>query len=305
MKQNISIKLAFISQISVFAMLILWIFFQISAQANLDFLIVFALILSVFPIMLLFEIYKKSQKDDESIFESSKSFNCDEVLRNVAHQWRQPLNVIVMIIQSFETKANLNKLSKEFIQKQVEEALNLANAMSQTIDDFRFLYSPNKPKRQFQISNSINDAIKLTKFFMDKNQIELKIDIKKDPIITSYKGELTQVLVGILNNAIDALCKTEGYKFIEISLNLNKFIEISITDNAGGIDESIANKIYEPYFTTKHQSIGTGIGLYMCRQIVTKHLKGKIETKNVILKRDDKEYKCARFLLEIPTGSGV
>ena len=206
-----------------------------------------------------------------------------------------------MIIQSFETKLEKNKLTPEFVKSQVNEAMILANGMSQTLEDFRSFYSPTKAKKTFTLNEVINDAIRLTKYLLQKKEIELIFDKNQEITIYSFKNELLQVLINIINNAKDAINEKEDVKLIWIKLTkLDDFAKIEIMDNGGGIDAIIIDKIFEPYFTTKHKSLGTGIGLYMSKNIVEKHLKGNLYVKNVILERNKKEYKCANFIIDLP-----
>ena len=206
-----------------------------------------------------------------------------------------------MIIQSFETKLEKNKLTPEFVKNQVNEAMILANGMSQTLEDFRSFYSPTKAKKTFTLNEVINDAIRLTKYLLQKKEIELIFDKSQEITIYSFKNELLQVLINIINNAKDAIDEKEDIKFIWIKLTkLGGFARVEIIDNGGGIDAIIIDKIFEPYFTTKHKSLGTGIGLYMSKNIVEKHLKGNLYVKNVILGRSKKEYKCANFIIDLP-----
>ena len=242
-----------------------------------------------------------SRKKDQTIFLQCKNASLGEMLENVSHQWRQPLGAISMIIQSFETKLEKNKLTPEFVKSQVNEAMILANGMSQTLEDFRSFYSPTKAKKTFTLNEVINDAIRLTKYLLQKKEIELIFDKSQEITIYSFKNELLQVLINIINNAKDAIDEKEDIKFIWIKLTkLDGFARVEIIDNGGGIDAIIIDKIFEPYFTTKHKSLGTGIGLYMSKNIVEKHLKGNLYVKNVILGRSKKEYKCANFIIDLP-----
>lgn len=113
----------------------------------------------------------ESKRKDQLIFQKSKMEEIGEMMQNVSHQWRQPLNAIMMIIQSFETKFSVNKLTSEFVQNQVESAMNLANAMSKTLDDFKNFYSPDRAKTKFWVNEVIDQALEFTKFFLEKEQI--------------------------------------------------------------------------------------------------------------------------------------
>ncbi|CZE46802.1 ATP-binding protein [Campylobacter geochelonis] len=242
-----------------------------------------------------------SRQKDKTIFVQSRAASLGEMLENVSHQWRQPLGAISMIIQSFETKLNKNKLTPEFVKSQVTEALILSNSMSKTLEDFKNFYSPTREKVEFSVSQVLKDAIRLTRYMLDKASIKLSLEVREDSVINSYKNEIMQTFINIINNAKDAMKSEQEDKFILIEVFKDEeFALVEITDNAGGVDEMIIDKIFDPYFTTKHQSVGTGVGLYMGKNIIEKHVQGQIDVKNVILKKDNVQYKCAKFIIKIP-----
>lgn len=242
-----------------------------------------------------------SRQKDKTILAQARMASLSEMLENVAHQWRQPLGSISMIIQSFETKALKGKLSNEFIESQVKEGLFLTNSMSKTLSDFQNFFSPNKAKETFSLNKAINSALKITKIGLNKKNISVEFNQDRDFAIYCYKNELIQIIINIINNAKDAINENNKYKFIIIqAYEENNMTIIDITDNGGGIDDEIIDKIFDPYFTTKHKSAGTGIGLYMSKNIVEKHIKGELSIKNVIISKFDKDFVCAKFSIKIP-----
>jgi signal transduction histidine kinase len=157
--------------------------------------------------------------------------------------------------------------------------------MSQTIDDFRNFYKPSKEKKLFNIKESIIQSSKIVNASLEKYGIKFEI-FGEDLQLDSYENEFEQVVVNILNNAIDAkIVKSNSEKFdARIEINIfkeNDNIVISIFNNCGNIDEQIIERIFEPYFTTKFENQGTGIGLYMTKVIVEKNMNGKIQAKNL------------------------
>jgi len=246
---------------------------------------------------------ENSRKKDQIMFAQAKLASLGEMLQNIAHQWRQPLGALTMIIQSFQSKFLSGKLTEEFIDSRVEDGSILAKSMSETLEDFRTFFDPNKSHKNFSIKKVINKSIDLTKYQLEKEGIEVLCNIEEDISIYGFENELTHVILNLINNSKDALCenKIDKKKIKIIVKPTNKNIVINIIDNAGGIKSDIIAKVFDPYFTTKHKSIGTGIGLYMSKQMVEKHMNGKITCKNMQHKMDTNELKdCAMFTIEIP-----
>jgi len=248
---------------------------------------------------------ESSRKKDQVMFQQAKLASLGEMLQNIAHQWRQPLGALMMIIQGFETKFIAGKLDGEFIESRVNDAMLLAQNMSDTLEDFRTFFHPHKIHRRFDLESAIQKAVDLTKYQLSKEKISIALEQTEEISIYGYENELTHILLNIINNAKDALIQSEKmHKSIRIySKKTDTHAIISIIDNAGGIKDAIIGKIFEPYFTTKHKSVGTGIGLYMSKQIVEKHMGGKISCKNIQHKmgnRDGTLEQCVMFIIEIP-----
>ncbi len=231
------------------------------------------------------EELKKNREKDRLLIQQSKLASMGEMLGNIAHQWRQPLNNVSLILQFLRD----NYKNKEFKQEQLDKFILKANKhieyMSETIDDFRNFYKPSKKQVKFSIKGCIK-----TLLYMVKNQYEaegIKIEFEcEDIIIKNYENELKQAILNILNNAKDAiLIKKEKEKFEPIITISTKKIEgklqIEISNNANNIKDDIIERIFEPYFTTKFERQGTGIGLYMTKSIIETNMKGKIEVKNI------------------------
>ena len=246
----------------------------------------------------------QNRKKDIIMFQQARLASLGEMLNNIAHQWRQPLGSITMIVQSFQTKLLLGKLTPDFVDEKVKDALFLANNMSNTLDDFKNFFSPNKIKSKFSIKNCIEHSIELSKYLLLRENIKVELTIKKDVEINSFYNELSHVFLNIITNAKDALCSNVNKNDRIIKIIVNKFennLVVNIVDNAGGIPQEVLPKIFEPYYTTKYKSAGTGIGLYMSKQIIEKHMEGQLSCKNIRHKiKDERVFDCTLFTIKIP-----
>jgi len=246
------------------------------------------------------EIKLNTQKE-RIFFEQSKMASMGEMIGNIAHQWRQPLSLISTVSSGLKFKYEMNMFNEDEYVKSLDKILDSTTYLSNTIDDFRNFFKTDKEIVEFDINLLVNKAINLMGNSFSTNNIHLQLDVQNN-LIKGYENELLQALLNILNNAKDALKDKETNKLISISTNINKDnIIIQIQDSAGGVPKNIINKIYEPYFTTKHQSQGTGIGLYMTKEIVVNHMQGIIEVKNTEIIYKETKLNGALFTITIPT----
>ena len=247
---------------------------------------------------------ENSRKRDNIMFQQARLASLGEMLQNIAHQWRQPLGSLMMIIQSFESKFHAGKLNETFISSRVSDAQLLSKNMSETLEDFRTFFNPNRAKKAFNIKEVIQKAIDLSKYQLEKEEILLSLRMKEDLEVFGFKNELIHVLLNLINNSKDVLAtKTQLSKRIIyiIAKQTKEAIFIRVIDNGGGIKSDIITKVFDPYFTTKHKSVGTGIGLYMSKQMVEKHMHGNISAKNIRHKLGTNAFfACTMFTIAIP-----
>ncbi|XPV69556.1 MAG: bacteriohemerythrin [Halarcobacter sp.] len=223
-----------------------------------------------------------------------------EMIGNIAHQWRQPLSVITTSASGIKLESEFGEITKEYINETVEIIMKQSNYLSNTIDNFRNFIKGENIIQEVFLKDVIEISLNLIAPSLKHNYINLILDIEDDGKIFGNKNELSEAFINILNNAKDALkqnIKKENDRLIFIStkkLDSNK-IQLSICDSGQGISEDIIDKIFDPYFTTKHQYQGTGLGLSMSQNIIDERHKGKIVVFNKQYKYNKKEYKGACF----------
>jgi len=228
---------------------------------------------------------KKNRDKDRILIQQSKLASMGEMIGNIAHQWRQPLNNVSLILQFLKDNYKNEAVSSEKLEKFMDRANTHIEYMSETIDDFRNFYKPSKVQNEFVVKECIDTLLHMVKHQYDSENIKIEFE-SDDIVITNYENELKQSILNILNNAKDALVsKKENVNFdalINISVKQsNDTIQIEIINNGDNIKADILDRIFEPYFTTKFEHQGTGIGLYMTKSIIETNMKGRIEVENI------------------------
>ncbi len=234
---------------------------------------------------------EKNREKDRIMFQQARFAAMGEMIANIAHQWRQPLSELGILL--FKLKNAFKNRDEEEFERDYARFKTVISRMSKTIDDFRDFFKPSKEKEEFCIEDTIAEAIFIIKETLKSHNIKINFNNKQCIIIKGYPNELLQVILNIINNAKDVLIsKDQKVKKIDIKVSkIKDKIQITICDNGGGIKEEIMDKIFDPYFTTKHNKQGTGIGLYMSKKIVEQN-GGLI---NVINKKDG-----ACFIIKLP-----
>ena len=231
----------------------------------------------------------------------SKLASMGEMIGNIAHQWRQPLSLISTIASGIKVQMEFKQFDEKELIPDMDNIIKQTTYLSNTIDDFRNFIKNSNEKGEIQISNIIKKTLSILNPSIVNHNITMILNTNDDIRIDGYENQLIQALINILNNSKDALKENlqnneEKLIFIETK-NINNSLTLKIKDNAGGIPENIINKIFEPYFTTKHKSIGTGIGLSIAYQIITKHHDAHIFASNDTYEYNHKTYTGACFTI--------
>ncbi len=250
-----------------------------------DYIVQFIILVEIlcFSFILAYKIklIEQEKKEQEKILvQQNKLASMGEMISMIAHQWRQPLSEINGTVLSMDIDYRKGQLSTTKFNTYLDSIETTTAYMSNTINDFMDFFKHNKSLEQLDISDIIHTTLNLLSI---KNSHQINIEYKNSEkiIFEGYKSELIQALLIVLNNAIDATLLTDRRPKITISTTKNRHtLTISIQDNGCGIDKSILDKIYDPYFTTKHQSKGTGLGLYILKMIIEQRMKGKVEIKS-------------------------
>lgn len=243
-----------------------------------------------------------STEQDKKLLQKEVMLAQSNLLEKIAHHWRQPLSILALNA-NIVTLGLKKGLEKEKIITASEEIISLTKNLSNVIEQFQTFFKPHNEKNIFNIKKTINNIILFMRYSLSQNNIKLSLDLENIDI-SRYENEFKQVIISLLNNSIDVLIARDiKKKFIRIeAFKKEDGIVISVTDNAGGVDVGIEDKIYEPYFTTKHEYAGTGLSLYLCKEIVQRHLGGTLENENLECTFKNKTYDCAKFSLILKNG---
>lgn len=242
------------------------------------------------------------KRKEKILNQRARMASLGEMLANIAHQWRQPLSIISTCASGLKLQQKLGQLNKEKLDETADSIIKSTNYLSQTIDDFTNFIKNNKEKVTFNLSQNIHKNLEILQGNIKNHDINVVLDLDKNIEISNYPNELTQVFINIINNAKDALKEhrpKDRHIFIKSRKKDNNIV-ISIKDNANGIPKKLLEKIFEPYFTTKHASQGTGLGLYMSHKIVTTSMGGNLKASNKVFSYKGNTYEGAKFTIVLP-----
>jgi PAS domain S-box-containing protein len=222
------------------------------------------------------------RKNEQMLIHQSRQAALGEMIGNIAHQWRQPLNSLGLLVQQAPLYYSLGEVDQAYLEKTARKSMELIEHMSQTIDDFRNFFKPNKKKVAFSVREEVTKTISLMEGSFQGQKLELRFEEDADPVIQGYPNEFSQVLLNILINARDALLERRvaaPQVVITVGTEGGRAV-VTVADNAGGIPEEIMSKIFDPYFTTKGPQAGTGVGLFMSKTIIEKNMGGRLTVRN-------------------------
>jgi PAS domain S-box-containing protein len=223
------------------------------------------------------------REKEHMLIQQSRQAAMGEMISNIAHQWRQPLNTLALGIQEMALMHELGRCDLPYMKKSVRKSMDLIQHMSQTIDDFRNYFRPEKQKVEFHLSQVIESTLMLIEDSFKHQRVEIQVLEAETPVILGFRNELAQALLNILNNARDALAE-KGIENPKVTIATGMDGEravLTVADNAGGIPDDIITKIFDPYFTTKSHQSGTGLGLFMSKTIIEKSLGGRLSVRNL------------------------
>lgn len=225
---------------------------------------------------------KYNEEKERAMFHQSRLARMGVMISMIAHQWRQPLTELSSILMEIETTIRFKKANEFMLQESIKESEKLIDFMSNTIDDFRNFFKPDKEAKHFEVDKACLDACNLIDATLHNSGIALHKHFISNVRVFGYQREFSQVIINLLTNAKDILLERE-IKNPTISISTKKeifHVIISVEDNAQGVNKEIGEKIFEPYFSTKNSTQGSGLGLYISKMIIEKNMEGELRYEN-------------------------
>jgi len=238
------------------------------------------------------------REKEQLLLQQSRHAAMGEMINNIAHQWRQPLNSLGLLVQQTLVFHEFGQVNQQYLEENAAQCMNLIRHMSQTVEDFRNFFKPDKEKMRFELSEVLRKTLSLADGSLKGRQITVEVAAGDQPSVDGYPNEFSQAVLNILINARDAFierCVQPARIAVGIAAQEGRAV-VTITDNAGGIEAGIIDKIFDPYFTTKGPQQGTGVGLFMSKTIIERNMGGSLTVCNV--------EGGAQFRIEMPLPAG-
>lgn len=237
------------------------------------------------------------REKERMLIQQNRQAAMGEMIGNIAHQWRQPLNTLGLYTQRLGAFYGMPNFNKEFLDNSIAKSMEIIRHMSKTIDDFRDYFKPEKEKTDFYLIEAIKSTLSLLEGNFHNPKIAIDLVERGNPVINGFQNEFAQAFLNILNNARDAIIEREitDAKVMITICSENNCAVVTVADNAGGIPEEFIDKVFDPYFTTKGPQVGTGIGLFMSKTIIEKNMGGCLSVRNTDI--------GAEFRIEVAHGT--
>lgn len=245
----------------------------------------------------------EDQNKSAIIFHQSKMASMGEMIGNIAHQWRQPLSTISTLASGVSLNLEIENFSKDENISQLRQIVKTTQVLSKTIDDFRDFYNVDTMDENFNIADAINKSLEIAETELSINDINIVLNLDNSIYTYGLKNEFTQCILNLLTNAKDALVLNLSmseirYIFIDLSKK-NNTISLNIKDNAKGIDSLVEKNIFDQKYTNKENKEASGVGLFLTKLIIEKHMKGSLGVKNIEYRYEDKDYKGVVFTINL------
>lgn len=225
------------------------------------------------------EEFEKNRQKEHMLIQQSKLAAMGEMIASIGHQWRQPLNHLSLLIQDVSEAVEFKEISDQYVEQFTTESMTQIKHMSQTINDFRRFYSPQKEKNIFSVGEAIEDSLSVFSSSLKSQNIQVEFEYGGEHMAVGYQNEFSQAILNILSNAKDAFIHRDvKSRILKINIiHKGPFYAAEFIDNAGGIEKDSIPKLFDPYYTT--QPKGTGLGLYISKMILEK-MGGSISAEN-------------------------
>ena len=250
------------------------------------FFLLLTLLLTLFIFFLREWIEKKVDKrvqEERLMFQQNRLIAMGEMMSNISHHWRQPLNTIALLVMNIQKSHQTNNLTNKYFDEKIDDIETTIEEMSHTLENFAYYLTPTQESELFSVNQSVKTTIQLLSPTFKKNNITINFNPQQTYNYLGRKNELTQVLMIILNNAKDALVKESNITNKTINIDIKQIddsIQISIQDNGKGIPPELLHKVFDPYFTTSHKTQGRGLALYIAKMLIIEGFNGDINVSN-------------------------